>query len=73
VRRFLFLYVRENEAMDKASECHSLKMPVGRSQAESILAAAGIDPMRRAETLSLEEWGKISEQCSVISGQSPGF
>ena len=31
--------------------------------AEKKLAAAGIDPMRRAETLSLEEWGKL---CLVI-------
>ncbi|MGB8212907.1 MAG: 16S rRNA (adenine(1518)-N(6)/adenine(1519)-N(6))-dimethyltransferase RsmA [Anaerolineales bacterium] len=30
--------------------------PVG---AEKILSAAGIDPMRRAETLSLEEWGQL--------------
>ena len=29
------------------------------AQAESLLAAAGIDPMRRAETLDLEEWGKL--------------
>jgi 16S rRNA (adenine1518-N6/adenine1519-N6)-dimethyltransferase len=28
-------------------------------EAEKILAAAGIDPMRRAETLSLEEWGRL--------------
>jgi 16S rRNA (adenine1518-N6/adenine1519-N6)-dimethyltransferase len=48
---------------------NSLGALVGREQAESILAAAGIDPMRRAETLSLEEWGKISEQWSVNSGQ----
>ncbi len=41
---------------------NSLGALVGREQAESILAAAGIDPMRRAETLSLDEWGKISEQ-----------
>jgi 16S rRNA (adenine1518-N6/adenine1519-N6)-dimethyltransferase len=27
--------------------------------AEELLAAAGIDPMRRAETVSLEEWGKL--------------
>jgi 16S rRNA (adenine1518-N6/adenine1519-N6)-dimethyltransferase len=30
--------------------------------AESLLSAAGIDPMRRAETLSLEEWGRLCEQ-----------
>ena len=27
--------------------------------AEKMLAEAGVDPMRRAETLSLEEWGKL--------------
>ncbi|MEZ0395514.1 MAG: 16S rRNA (adenine(1518)-N(6)/adenine(1519)-N(6))-dimethyltransferase RsmA [Anaerolineales bacterium] len=30
--------------------------------AERLLAAAGIDPMRRAETLSLDEWGKLIER-----------
>ena len=29
------------------------------TEAEKTLSAAGIDPMRRAETLSLEEWGKL--------------
>jgi 16S rRNA (adenine1518-N6/adenine1519-N6)-dimethyltransferase len=35
--------------------------PVG---AEKMLAAVGLDPMRRAETLSLEEWGWL---CNVES------
>jgi 16S rRNA (adenine1518-N6/adenine1519-N6)-dimethyltransferase len=48
---------------------NSLGALVGRDQAESILTAAGIDPMRRAETLSLEEWGKVCEQYLVNSGQ----
>jgi 16S rRNA (adenine1518-N6/adenine1519-N6)-dimethyltransferase len=30
-------------------------------QASSLLSAAGIDPQRRAETLSLEEWGELVE------------
>jgi 16S rRNA (adenine1518-N6/adenine1519-N6)-dimethyltransferase len=30
-------------------------------QAESLLRAAGIDPQRRAETVSIEEWGKMVE------------
>jgi 16S rRNA (adenine1518-N6/adenine1519-N6)-dimethyltransferase len=38
---------------------NSLGALLGREGAESLLAAAGIDPMRRAETLSLEEWGKL--------------
>ncbi len=29
------------------------------AEAESLLTAAGIDPKRRAETLSLEEWGNL--------------
>ena len=32
------------------------------AEAESILTAAGIDPQRRAETLSLEEWGKLCNE-----------
>ncbi len=31
-------------------------------QAASLLASAGIDPNRRAETLSLEEWGNLAAQ-----------
>jgi 16S rRNA (adenine1518-N6/adenine1519-N6)-dimethyltransferase len=31
------------------------------SEAEGLLTAAGIDPMRRAETLSMEEWGRLSD------------
>jgi 16S rRNA (adenine1518-N6/adenine1519-N6)-dimethyltransferase len=34
---------------------------LGREQAEALLSAAGIDPMRRAETLRLEEWGQLSQ------------
>lgn len=30
--------------------------------AEALLASAGIDPMRRAETLSIEEWKKVCEK-----------
>jgi 16S rRNA (adenine1518-N6/adenine1519-N6)-dimethyltransferase len=48
---------------------NSLASLLGREGAESLLAAAGIDPMRRAETLSLEEWGRVSEQCSVGNRQ----
>jgi 16S rRNA (adenine1518-N6/adenine1519-N6)-dimethyltransferase len=34
------------------------------SEAEDRLQAAGIDPMRRAETLSLEEWGQLTHQAT---------
>jgi 16S rRNA (adenine1518-N6/adenine1519-N6)-dimethyltransferase len=34
---------------------------IASAGAEKMLAAAGLDPMRRAETLSLEEWGRLCE------------
>ncbi len=33
---------------------------IAPAEAERKLTSAGIDPMRRAETLSLDEWGKLS-------------
>jgi 16S rRNA (adenine1518-N6/adenine1519-N6)-dimethyltransferase len=38
-------------------------------ETEKLLRAADIDPQRRAETLSLEEWGKLSRQFSISSDQ----
>ena len=38
-----------------------------REEAEQHLVAAGIDPQRRAETLSLDEWGKLSKLNHVLS------
>jgi 16S rRNA (adenine1518-N6/adenine1519-N6)-dimethyltransferase len=38
------------------------------AEAETLLHAAGIDPQRRAETLSLEEWGKLSDEFDRKSG-----
>lgn len=35
---------------------------VSPDQSENILTAAGIDPRRRAETLSLEEWGSLCKK-----------
>jgi 16S rRNA (adenine1518-N6/adenine1519-N6)-dimethyltransferase len=36
-------------------------------QASSVLATAGIDPQRRAETLSLEEWSILAEQTHLLA------
>jgi len=33
---------------------------------EAMLSAAGIDPKRRAETLSIEEWGKLVGQYNAL-------
>ena len=48
---------------------NSLSAIMPREKAEQILLAAGIDPQRRAETLSLVEWGIISNQLSVTRHQ----
>ena len=37
------------------------------SQASALLSEAGIDPMRRAETLSLEEWKRLVEKTASLS------
>jgi 16S rRNA (adenine1518-N6/adenine1519-N6)-dimethyltransferase len=34
---------------------------IATAEAEKLIAAAGIDPIRRAETLSLEEWGNLCQ------------
>jgi 16S rRNA (adenine1518-N6/adenine1519-N6)-dimethyltransferase len=33
---------------------------ISTKETEALLASAGIDPMRRAETLSIEEWGRMA-------------
>lgn len=39
----------------------SAGLHINPAEAEQMLNAAGIDPMRRAETLSIEEWGRLCE------------
>lgn len=39
----------------------SAGLSIGKAEAESALKEAGVDPMRRAETLSLNEWKAIME------------
>jgi 16S rRNA (adenine1518-N6/adenine1519-N6)-dimethyltransferase len=34
---------------------------ISTKDAEALLASAGVDPMRRAETLAIEEWRRLSE------------
>jgi len=43
----------------------SAGMRQSTDETEKMLHAAGIDPQRRAETLSLEEWGNLSKQYSI--------
>lgn len=41
-----------------------------KEQAEAFLQAAGIDPRRRAETLSLEEWNTLAQALEAASTQN---
>jgi len=41
---------------------NALSAIMPRQEAEQLLLTAGIDPMRRAETLSLAEWGILAEK-----------
>ena len=50
------------------SLAHSLKMPA--IQVAALLQKAGIDPRRRAETLSLEEWANLYQVFSASKSSS---
>ena len=39
----------------------SSNLHISGAEAEEKLSAAGIDPMRRAETLTIEEWKRLME------------
>ena len=39
--------------------------------AEACLASAGIDTKRRAESLSIDEWVKLTESISAAAGTEP--
>lgn len=41
-------------------------------QIDAMLTAAGIDPRRRAETVTIEEWVRLTEHMKVVNGYSSG-
>lgn len=47
----------------------SAGLKISAAQAEALLIASEINPQRRAETLALEEWGRLSAWLSGISDQ----
>lgn len=49
-----------NQKRKKLRNSLSAGLRLAPSETEKLLLAAGIDPQRRAETLSLEEWGRLS-------------
>jgi 16S rRNA (adenine1518-N6/adenine1519-N6)-dimethyltransferase len=61
-----FLLIKAGFSQKRKKLRNSISAGIHQSPAETekLLQAADIDPQRRAETLSLEEWGKLSYQYS---------
>jgi 16S rRNA (adenine1518-N6/adenine1519-N6)-dimethyltransferase len=61
--RCFFRVVRAGFGQRRKQLRNSLKAGLGipAKEVEAALTAAGIDPRRRAETLSLDEWGKLAQ------------
>ena len=66
-----FLLIKAGFSQKRKKLRNSLSAGMRRSTAETetLLYAVDIDPHRRAETLSIEEWGKLSHQYSVDNNQ----
>ena len=66
-----FLLIKAGFSQKRKKLRNSISAGMRQSPAvtEKLLRAADINPQRRAETLSLEEWGKLSYQSSVSSDQ----
>ncbi|MGL4651079.1 MAG: ribosomal RNA small subunit methyltransferase A, partial [Caldilineaceae bacterium] len=67
--RLYFRMVRAGFGQKRKQLANSLSagLAMPKPQAVAMLEAAGIDPMRRAETLTLAEWGALAR--SPLSGQ----
>jgi 16S rRNA (adenine1518-N6/adenine1519-N6)-dimethyltransferase len=55
----MFELVRAGFATRRKTLRNALTTVFG-ARAEEVLRAAGIDPMRRAETLTLEDWAQVA-------------
>jgi 16S rRNA (adenine1518-N6/adenine1519-N6)-dimethyltransferase len=66
---FLLIKAGFSQKRKKLRNSISAGMRQSTAETEKLLRAADIDPQRRAETLSLEEWGRLSDQYSVSSDQ----
>jgi len=62
-----FEVVRAGFGQKRKQLCNSLTAGLGLSKdvIETSLTAAGIDPTRRAETLSLAEWGALAKRLKI--------
>ena len=61
---FLLIKAGFSQKRKKLRNSLSAGMRLSPAETEKLLLAADIDPQRRAETLSLEEWGTLSNQYS---------
>ena len=59
---FLLIKAGFSQKRKKLRNSISAGMRQSPAETEKLLRATDIDPQRRAETLSLEEWGKLSEK-----------
>lgn len=59
---FLLIKAGFSQKRKKLRNSISAGMHQSPAETEKLLHAAGIDPQRRAETLNLEEWGRLSKQ-----------
>jgi len=66
---FLLIKAGFSQKRKKLRNSLSAGMRKSPTEIEKLLRAADIDPQRRAETLSIEEWGELSYQYSVSSDQ----
>jgi 16S rRNA (adenine1518-N6/adenine1519-N6)-dimethyltransferase len=62
---FLLIKAGFSQKRKKLRNSISAGMHQSPAETEKLLRAADIDPQRRAETLDLEEWGKLSYQYKV--------
>jgi 16S rRNA (adenine1518-N6/adenine1519-N6)-dimethyltransferase len=62
---FLLIKAGFSQKRKKLRNSISAGMHQSPAETEKLLRAAEINPQRRAETLDLEEWGKLSYQYSV--------
>ena len=62
---FLLIKAGFSQKRKKLRNSLAAGMRLSTTETEKLLWAADVDPQRRAETLDLEEWGKLSYQYSV--------
>jgi 16S rRNA (adenine1518-N6/adenine1519-N6)-dimethyltransferase len=63
-----FLQARKKLSNALPSGLAAMGMRIDKQQAVAALEAAGVDPGRRAETLTLEEWARVYRHLALSQG-----